>query len=338
MGGSCRYSDCKTRREIVMDDLTASFTRFKRNGNIEELVNSYKAFLSENNAGFIAELARVAGISKVEDIPKEFPDIEYEVKFDIQATGKRKEPEVVAYLNAFDFPASRTARFLKDPANNVSVGVNNFYGNGLDERLVVIEKGGGIYLKEKGPVVPVDVPVRFREIVIKRSEKRWQASFEEATKRVEDICREEGVSYKGKIRKEKGDVFLLDASDGRIYSFTITRAHLVKPGEKQETKTQRQLEIEYAGYVPGFPGFQQGSETHLVRGMVDLARYTYALYSNAPVANGWRMNLELTGERKYDFIAGREARQIGRGENLALPLLPVTRSRKERIPVSANAK
>ncbi|MBU4086300.1 MAG: hypothetical protein KKB21_01845 [Nanoarchaeota archaeon] len=336
MGGSCSYhGSSRSRCEVARDTCAESFRKFKRTGNLVDLVSAQRAFLADNSAGFIAEFAKLSGIKRVEDIPKEFPETEYEVKFDMQVSGNGKEPEIIAYLDAFDFPASKAARFLKDPANNVSIGVNNFYGDGLDERLVVIEKAGNLYLKEKGHVVLIDAPVQFREAVIKRSEKRWQASFEEATKRAEEVCREPGVSYRGKVRKEKGDVFIMDTSDGRIYSFTITRAHLVKPGTIKETDVQRQLEIEYAGYIPGFSGFQKDSEQQIVQGMVDLGKYTFALYHNAPIASGWRMNLELTGERKYDFVSGRRAGQIVKGEALALPLLPVQRKRV-RATVLAN--
>jgi hypothetical protein len=306
--GSNAGSSCS--RDTSYQSHKRYFKKFLEKQDNEDLVLAYKAYMDENKSGFFAEFAKVAGVNDVKDIPKEFPDIEYEVKFDIQVEGKEKEPEVVEYLNAFDFPATKTARFLKDPTNTFAVGINHFYGDFSDERLVVIEKGNGIFLKEKGLVMQLNVPVKYKEVVIKRTEKRWQSSLEEAIEKVSKVCNEDGVLYRGKVRKEKGDAFVLDSNDGRIYSFTITRAHLVKPGEKKETGIQRQLEIEYAGYIPGFNNFEKNSEKQIVAGMVDLAKFVYALYSEAPLAKNWRMRLDVTGERKYDFIAGKDKDRV----------------------------
>jgi len=302
-GGSYGYSSgsssCGSSKR---SGVRSSFQKFLKSGDVKDLVSAQKAFSDDNGSGFIAEFAKIGGIADVNDIPKEFPEIEYEVKFDVQVDGKGKEPKVAAYLDAFDFPAVQTARFLKDPVNTFAIGVNHFYGNG-DERLVVIEKGGNLYLKEKGPVLPLDVPVQYRDIVIKRTEERWQADFSEVSDKISEVCRE-GSEYKGRVRKEKGDAFILDTGDGRIYSFTITRAHLVRAGESEESDIQRQLEVEYAGYLPGFSGFEEGSEEQIVRGMVGLAKYTHTLYDGAPISRGWKMNLAPTEERKYDFVSG----------------------------------
>ena len=38
------------------------------------------------------------------------------------------------------------------------------------------------------------------------------------------------------------------------------------------------------------------------KSMVDLAKHVAFLNNNAPVVNGWRIQLEITNERKYDFV------------------------------------
>lgn len=322
MGGCySSYSDCSRSHE---DNAILLMKKHRRSGNIEDLVQAYRTYFDSKNSGFIKALAEVFGIADVTEIPKEFPNFEYEVKFDIQPTGEGKEPEITDFLNAFDFPATRTARFLKDPVNNSAVGINSFLGNDSDERLVIIEKAGGIYLKEKGPVVPLDTGVMYEEVVIKREEKRWKSSMDEVIAKAREVCAEKGVSYKGKIRKEKGDAFILDTDDGRIYSFTVTRAHLTRPNEKEESETQRQLEMEYAGYIPEFSSFRLDSEPQIVRGMVDLAKYVAVLYGRAPIKNGWSMNLAITGERKYDFVKG--IKELPEQQRLGLPLQSVFRN------------
>ena len=317
-GGSYGYSESSKNSSSRGANYASLFKRFLKSGNLTDLVDGQRAFLDNKSSGFIAEVAKAAGISDVNQIPKEFSETEYEVKFDVQARGKGEEPSVIECMDALDYPSSRNARFLKDPVNTFAVGINNFYGDSRDERLVVIEKGGGIYLKEKGLVEPVLSDTKYSEIVIKRTEKRWPASFEEATRRTQEVCKEPGVSYRGKVKKEKGDFFILDSNDGRIYACSFTRAHLMN-GEIDTGEVQRQLELEYAGYVPGFSGFNKDSEKDIVSGMVDLSRYTYALHESSPIKNGWRMNLAVTSERKYDFISGRRNETLEKKTGLVLP-------------------
>ncbi|MBW3015777.1 hypothetical protein KY330_05110 [Candidatus Woesearchaeota archaeon] len=291
--------------------------KFKKTKSIEHLINAHKEYVSEKGAGFFRELAKLRGIDN--DIPKEFPEIEYEVKFDIQLIeGSGKEPEIADYLNTFDFPATKAARFIKDPVSNIATGTNSFIGRGLEERLVVIEKCGGLYLKEKGSILPVDVGVDYQDIIVKRTEVRYPVSAQEMIEKSSDILKESGVELKGRIRKEKGDDFILDTNDGRLYSFTINRSHLTKAGQKKETAIQRQLELEYAGFIPGFSGFKKNSEKQIVQGMVDLARFVYNLYNNAPIKRNWRMQLRVTNERKYDFVAGNNVQEPEKLEQVLL--------------------
>jgi hypothetical protein len=307
---SSSYSAPKKVRKPANPKWQQLLKSFAKNHELSDLLSANRAFFRNRKKGFIAKLSEFSGLRSVSDIPKEFPEMEYEVKINVEPSGMGKEPEVVQYLDAFDFPVGSSSRFIKDPINNFAVGINHFIGDSLDERLVVIEKAGGTYLKEKGLVVPLDLGIQYEDIIVKRTEERHQADMSEVLGKVKRITSEKGVEYRGKIRKEKGDAFLLDTSDGRIYSFTITRAHLTKAGDSIESGTQRQLEIEYAGYIPGFRGFEKDSEKQLVQGMVDLAKYTFAMYNNAPISDGWRMNLQVTEQRKYDFVLGKDSREI----------------------------
>lgn len=305
-GGSYDYRPAQRTVEKPRPKWQGLLRKFAAGHEQEKLLDAYKDFFANEKSGFFAKLAAASGISNVKDIPKEFSDIEYEVKFDIQPSGKGKEPSIKQYLDAFDFPPGSSARFLKDPVNTVAEGVNHFIGDSLDEKLVIIEKGGKTFLKEKGRVTPTNTGVPYEEVVIKRTELRYESPLESILEKVHETTSEEGVKYRGRIRKEKGDAFILDTNDGRIYSMSFTRAHLIKAGEGKESATQRQLEMEYAGYIPGFPGFQKNSEKQIVQGMVELAKYTFALYNNGPIASGWRMQLSITDERKYDFVSGRQ--------------------------------
>lgn len=321
--GGC-YTDynevARSYSRPVEQEWVKDLKRFFKGKKLEDILNANKHYSLENGKGFFAEVAKHAGISDIADIPKEFPETEYEVKFDLQPHGTRTEPDIAAYLDAFDFPAGSNTRFIKDPVNNIAEGTNHFMGDDLDEKLVVIEKAGKIFLKEKGPVQPLRTNVPYQDVVIKRTENRYEATMAQVMEKI-SAAASQSAGYKGKIRKEKGDAFVLDTNDGRIYSFTITRAHLTKPGDNKESGVQRQLEIEYAGFIPGFSGFKENSEEQIVKGMVDLARYTYGMYDNAPLGRGWTVSMTVTSERKYDFITGkRDAASIPkRKETILLP-------------------
>jgi hypothetical protein len=310
MGGcyesSSSYSS-RTWEPSWKTNVSDGLRSFFKAGDAADIVGAYKAFSERNNAGFIKAVLQH---QKVTEAPKEFPEIEYEVKFSITPMpGKGSEPTITQYLDAFEFPATRRARFLKDEINTNAEGRNHFFGDGIEERLVVIEKGGKTYLKEKSQPMALNTGVPYEHIVVKRTEKRYPATMDEVLAKVGEV-RSAGATYAGVIRKEKGDAFILDTDSGRIFSFTVTRAHLSGKDGKDTQTVQRQLEIEYAGHVPGFPGFVQDSEPQIVDNMVALAKHVAMLSNNSLVANGWHMQLNLTGERKYDFVRQVPAAQL----------------------------
>ncbi|MFH1916941.1 MAG: hypothetical protein ABIJ21_06795 [Nanoarchaeota archaeon] len=325
-------SDCERDDYYAESDLGAAFRKFQRDGDRTGLIKHFNQSIRCDGAGFIGNLAKAAGVTSIDEIPKEFSEWEYEVKFDIRVDGKGKEPDIKAFLNAFDFPATTSAHYLKDPVDHIAEGVNHFFGDGLEEKLVVIEKAGRKFLKKKGNVVPVTTGVPYEEIIVKRTEERYEATMEAIFEEARLVASEQG-EYKGKIRKEKGDAFVLDLNDGRIYSFTINRSHLTRAGETKESHIQRQLELEYAGYIPKFPGFTKDAEEQIAAGMVDLAKFVWVLYNNAPIANGWRMQLGITGERKYDFVRTGKSEVLTPGNSNFLSLTEGTTKERKKAKV-----
>ena len=304
MGGCYSYDEDRSSRSYTPPveswkiSAGMSVSSFFKDHDVADLVKAYTKYSEENTSGFIRYVLEK---QDCKEAPKEFPEIEYEVKFSIMPTSSKKnaqEPSLEEYLDAFDFPPVAHAHFLKDRVNAISEGTNHFYGKGDEEHLVVIEKMGKTYLKEKSQPLPLDTNVQYQDVVIKRTEKRYEAALPEVLQKTAAVTAAGGV-YQGRIRKEKGDAFLLDTHDGRIYSFTLTRAHA------QSGVIQRQLEIEYAGFIPGFEGFVKDSEEQIVAGMVDVAKYIAFFGRNARLGKGWMMNVQLTHERKYDFVAGK---------------------------------
>lgn len=293
-------SDEEVERESKSGKMRRVLAKWQEGKELSDLVDACKLHTDLNGNGFVGYLLKRQGEGEA---PKEFPEIEYEVKLNIVPTQCVKgceEPKILAYLDAFDFPPVGNARFIKDALHTNATGNNHFFGDGLDERLVVIEKGGKLYLKEKNQPMKLNTGVPYEQLVVKRTEKRWETNMQEILAKTHEIAAS-GNSYKGYVRKEKADDFVLDTNDGRIYSFTITRAHLAGTD-----KVQRQLEIEYAGFVPGFEAHKRESEPQIVAGMVDLAKYVVMLHQDAPLGRCWKMRVEPTAERKYDFVAGNK--------------------------------
>jgi len=292
-GGSSRSSRAPTHMEHI--------DSFFRSKDPKDIVKAYQAFAGENSSGwFIKTVLERRG---VKTIPKEFSDIEYELKFDIQATctdARSEEPSLVEYLGIFQFPPIETARFLRESGTVTGEGTNHFYGDAEKERLVVIEKGDKMYMKEKSPPLEMrlqhDIP--YSEIVMKRTEHRYGATLAEVLAKTEEVVRA-GSIYQGCVVKEKGDTYILDTHEGRIYSLTLTRATLER-GE--ETLVQRQLELEYAGYIPGFPQFEKDSEEQIVAAMVEIAKHIGFFYRSTHVTPKWKIDLAFTNQRKYDFV------------------------------------
>jgi hypothetical protein len=266
-----------------------------------------EAYLNFYDPGFIKKLMSESKIKK-SDRKKECDGIEYEMKFDLSLSYKNRaaEPSLADILDAFDFDFTTTTsiRFMKDAVHDISEEINHFYGTATEPKLVVIEKQGHFYLKEKSVPLELMVDVPYKEIVMKREEKRYEADFTAVQDKIAEVMREAGIKYAGKIRKEKAEDFILDIKDGRFYSFALTRAHLVKPGEKAESAVQRQLEIEYAGFIPGFAAFHKNSEEEIITGLVDVATYCSVLYNGKKTMDGFTLSIKPTLERKFDFVKG----------------------------------
>lgn len=311
MGGDYRsYSDAP-RVPVWKTNLDEGIRAFFRTGEAKHLIAAYKAHDEVNSSGFIQQLL---DHKKLKEAQKEFPEIEYEVKIDIEPMSSKKveDASIREYLDAFDFPATARTRFLKDAMNNVASGVNHFYGKEDDERLVVIEKGGGVFLKEKSQPLELKTEVRYQEVVMKRTEKRYPASMDQVLRKISEAS-SEGAQYVGAIRKEKGDAFVLDVADGRIYSMSMTRS-------TAKEHVQRQLELEYAGFVPGFKGFKKNDEEQIVSGMVDLTKRLIRLYQETEVKEGILMKLSPTLERKYDFVRSAYQDRKALPSKIGLPL------------------
>ncbi len=269
--------------------IDAAITKFQATRVVQDLRDAHALFVRIHTNGFVRRI--LAG----QKMPQEFPMLEYEMKFDVRPAKRNsaEEPDMKEYLNAFKFPPTKNARFIKDQLYVSADGTNRFWGKGKEESLVVIERDDKSYVKLKNQ--PMRLPhVAGASMITKRTEDRHEATMDEILKRIETATLA-GARYQGCIRKEKADAYVMDIQHGRVYTFTFSRATI-------DDAIQRQVEIEYAGYIPGLNGHEPENERQLVTDMVALANHMKTHYNTVPVMPGWNVTLTPTHERKYDFV------------------------------------
>ncbi len=90
----------------------------------------------------------------------------------------------------------------------------------------------------------------------------------------------------GDMVKNRVKDFVFDTRDGRIYAVAITFC-------KSKNKVQKQLEIEYAGYLSGFKNPVRNVEKQVIAGVQELSQY---IYKHFPAM------LRQSTERKFEFV------------------------------------
>ena len=267
----------------------------------EKLIEAFREYEAEGyNSGFFRKLMDYKGVNEA---PKEFGDTEIESKLEIALINTNKkfktEPGPEKILDALEFPPTKAAQYIKDAVNKTSTGKNSFFGtSGGDEKFVIIEKAGGWYFKEKGPVENYSYGIRGEQIVLRRKESRVATNPLELSQALMQRYSDKSIAFQGTITKTKSDAFFMNTSTGRMYGVTVSDAQI-------ENRRQIQLELEYAGYIPGFD-LDKDNERSIVEDIVNINKQILLLYNNVNVSRGWKVQFRPTCERKYDFVLGNE--------------------------------
>lgn len=90
----------------------------------------------------------------------------------------------------------------------------------------------------------------------------------------------------GKMTKVRVKDFVFDARDGRIYAVAISFC-------KSGGRTQKQLEVEYSGYLGGVGNFKKGNEKEIISKTLELSRHIYKRLSGI---------FRPSVERKFEFV------------------------------------
>lgn len=90
----------------------------------------------------------------------------------------------------------------------------------------------------------------------------------------------------GEMIKNRVKDFVVDIYDGRIYAVAVTFC-------KSKNKVQKQLEIEYAGYLPSLKNSRRNIERQIIMGVQELSQYIYKNFLRI---------LKPSIERKFEFV------------------------------------
>lgn len=242
-------------------------------------------------------LRRIFAIIRAHNFTKELKRFEYETKFDI----KNKRLSNLEILKKIRDCFKNQSQFLLceiSRGDKLSTRVLFFTMNGIEYSL--FKYRGARMLKVKKHSI-----IKWRGLRVFKNDERLIIDKNDFTKKLKHFSYRfrrhkynladlgkllkqfaKSLNYSGEMIKERVKDFVLDAGDGRIYAVSVSFC-------RSGNKTQKQLEIEYAGYASGFGRLRKGSEKQVISGVVELSQYIYKGFLNM---------LTPSRERKFEFV------------------------------------
>jgi len=112
------------------------------------------------------------------------------------------EPSIKEYLDAFHFPAAAEFKVSQGCVQQHSRGNKPFLRQWWWWKACSDREDGQDIPERKSQPLKLETDVPFQEIVMKRTEKRWETTIEEMLEKAGEA--KTNGKYAGKIRKEKG--------------------------------------------------------------------------------------------------------------------------------------
>ncbi len=233
---------------------------------------------------------------KKHDFTKELKDFEYETKFDIQ-DNKLGSLEVLKKIRrCFDGNKRFILCEIKG-GDKLLTRVSFFFGNNTEYSL--FRYRGARMVKMKKHKIVKGAPFRIfknvEQLIIDKDDFSKKLSkvkhrFKRHNYRLVNLDKflkeKSSLVHIGEMVKNRVKDFVFDASDGRIYAVAVTFC-------RSRDKIQKQLEIEYAGYLPSFKSKRQGAEKQVIAGVQEVSQY---IYSHFPKI------LRSSVEKKFEFV------------------------------------
>jgi hypothetical protein len=238
---------------------------------------------------------KLAQIQK-HDFTKELRDFEYETKFDIQNKKLGSLEILKKILSCFD----KNQRFILcevKGGDKLLTRVAFFFGDNTEYSLFRY-RGARMVKVKKHKIIkgtPFKIFKNDEQLIIDKDDfskklNKVKHRFKRHNYKLinlDKFLREKSsLVHIGEMVKNRVKDFVLDATDGRIYAVAITFC-------KSKNKIQKQLEIEYAGYLPGFEDKKRGTEKQVIAGVQNLSKHIHSYFPKM---------LRSSVERKFEFV------------------------------------
>lgn len=233
---------------------------------------------------------------KKHDFTKELKDFEYETKFDIK-TNKLGSLEVLKKIRSCFKNNHQFILCEIKGGDKLLTHVSFFFGDNIEYSLFRYRGARMVKIKKHRIIkgVPFSIFKNDEQLIIDKGDfssklKDLQHRFKRHNYRLVDLDsflqQKSALTDVGEMIKNRVKDFVFDARDGRIYAVAVTFC-------KAKNSVQKQLEIEYAGYLPGFKKSKEKIEKQVIAGVQELSQY---IYKHFPAM------LKPSVERKFEFV------------------------------------
>ncbi len=245
---------------------TREFFDARDAGERQELLLAAYQEAEKEGASLVSALLEAQGHKELEN---GLAEIEIELKLTVPRVG-----DLESTLTGFRLNPKKQDRFLQGEYAQKNKGANHYFGTSHEERFIVIENKGGWHIKLKGQAQPYSFGIPGEKFVLRRTESikqliesGYKGDLLSFVKLIVQECAPTEVRYLGRMEKDKATQFVIERTTGRVYSITLG----VCTADKHEPL--RQLEIEYAGHVPDFPGQKQAeSEQKIIEDILFMTK------------------------------------------------------------------
>jgi hypothetical protein len=228
------------------------------------------------------------------DFTKELQDFEYETKFEV--TDKNLTDFGVLKKIEGGFDGNQRFVLVKIKNGDKLITHVSFFTLNDTEYSIFKYRGARMVKIKKHRIIkssPFFIFKNNEKLVIDKNEflklKNLRHRFKRHNHILADLgkfIKESPLVYQGEMIKHRVKDFVFDTVNGRIYAVAVTFC-------KSGGRIQKQFEVEYAGYSPGFKNSVKNIEKQVIAGVQELSEYIY---------NSFPGMLKSSVERKFEFV------------------------------------
>lgn len=186
------------------------------------------------------------------NLVREFPEYEYELKYDAPTRGNVRDFLNSSRYSRSDMPEQKEmliSHYCGDVVAVQRISKNGQYVLASEKKL--------FELKTKGKPEPVSYGIKGEKWVMKRKEKVEPSSLADIIESVQ------GKKFEGSVLKKVDYDYVMDRESGRVFELAYARMDELRP-------VVAQLEVEYVGLSVSFNRKKHHNERQLISDLIDL--------------------------------------------------------------------